>query len=233
TAGVPFTSSQTGVSSTASSVVASGGMWGRCGKQRGGPRPTALLREAAACGRLREAVAKGDLREAATEPDGSAPAGSACRAAGPAAGRPHPTAFLSAPPPPLHHFPFPRFPIPDRRFPRAGWPGGERASQSRSARRFPQGAPEGSRPLPPVALRATLPAGRLRRPLPGGAPRRASAEFRAQRLILPHHHPLHHHVLSQCLHQPLEDESRQVFSRRHELSLGELRNVKIDVPMVE
>src|SRR6185437_5579117 len=90
TAGVPFTSSQTGVSSTASSVVASGGMWGRCGKQRGGPRPTALLREAAACGRLREAVAKGDLREAATEPDGSAPAGSACRAGGPAAGRPHP-----------------------------------------------------------------------------------------------------------------------------------------------
>src|SRR6185437_7317238 len=187
TAGVPFTSSQTGVSSTASSVVASGGMWGRCGKQRGGPRPTALLREAAACGRLREAVAKGDLREAATEPDGSAPAGSACRAAGPAAGRPHPTAFLSAPPPPLHHFPFPRFPIPDRRFPRAGWPGGERASQSRSARRFPQVA-EGDR----------FPAARHGAPR-RAAPRRASAEFRAQRLILPHHHPLHHHVLSQCL----------------------------------
>ena len=30
---------------------------------------------------------------------------------------PHPTAFFSPPPPPLHHSPFPRFPIPDCRFP--------------------------------------------------------------------------------------------------------------------
>src|SRR6185437_1846133 len=39
--------------------------------------PCGRRREASREARLREAVAAGDLREAATEPDGSAPAGSA------------------------------------------------------------------------------------------------------------------------------------------------------------
>src|SRR6185437_10856425 len=133
--------------------------------------------------RLREASRGARLREAAPEPDGSAPAGIARRAEGPAAEE-----ELSPPCCPSRGnrqsaignrqsaigsrewgmvgkgdgrpIPHSRLPIPTARVLEPGLAAALCAA-------LPAARSRRERPLPGVALRATLPAGRQRRPLPG------------------------------------------------------------------
>src|SRR6185437_7483078 len=102
-------------------------------------------------GRLRRPAGSAALREAATEPGGSAPAGSAAGPTGPAAGERRPR-----PPPVRDEGPFPQGPL-------APLPA---APRPQAAGALPAGAlPAGA--LPAGALPAgALPAGALRAPLP-------------------------------------------------------------------